>query len=343
MPNPTKFYVTELGQQQPSASDLTDGTTGTGSVVLSASPALTGSPTAPTQASTDNSTNIATTAFVAASAPRFGRKVISTTTYATISSDVGTALDVQTSSPTIIILQNSTTTQLASDNFTRADSNPISGSWTSTGAISQMQIVSNQAECGTTDVSHINASVSTAVSWPNDGYSEITIATFTSATHSVNPLYRVASANGYSIVCSPGANASQIQRFVAGQGAASIGSNFTVVSGNVVRLTCSGTTISAQVNGSTVASGTDSNYASGSAGIGGYSPDASFNLDTISLWAGGNLLAPTVFSGFVQNNGSSTVTLVPQSGLINGAASIVLAAGAGTTIATDNTNFTAII
>lgn len=38
--------------------------TGTGSVVLSDSPALTGTPTAPTQLLTDNSTNIATTAFV---------------------------------------------------------------------------------------------------------------------------------------------------------------------------------------------------------------------------------------------------------------------------------------
>lgn len=38
--------------------------TGTGSVVLSASPALTGNPTATTQAATDNSTRLATTAFV---------------------------------------------------------------------------------------------------------------------------------------------------------------------------------------------------------------------------------------------------------------------------------------
>lgn len=41
-------------------------TTGTGSVVLAASPALTGNPTAPTQTTSDNTTNIATTAFVQA-------------------------------------------------------------------------------------------------------------------------------------------------------------------------------------------------------------------------------------------------------------------------------------
>jgi hypothetical protein len=38
--------------------------TGTGSAVLAASPALTGSPTAPTQSANDNSTKIATTAYV---------------------------------------------------------------------------------------------------------------------------------------------------------------------------------------------------------------------------------------------------------------------------------------
>jgi hypothetical protein len=42
--------------------------TGTGNVVLSASPALTGSPTAPTQSAGDNSTKVATTAYVDAAA-----------------------------------------------------------------------------------------------------------------------------------------------------------------------------------------------------------------------------------------------------------------------------------
>ncbi len=42
MANPIKFYVTQLGNQQPSASDLTDGTTGSGgAVVLATSPTLT--------------------------------------------------------------------------------------------------------------------------------------------------------------------------------------------------------------------------------------------------------------------------------------------------------------
>ena len=46
------------------ASHLSNGVTGSGAVVLAASPTLTGSPIAPTQALNDNSTKIATTAYV---------------------------------------------------------------------------------------------------------------------------------------------------------------------------------------------------------------------------------------------------------------------------------------
>lgn len=49
---------------QLAASDLSNGTTGSGAVVLATSPALLIAPTAPTQATTDNSTKLATTAFV---------------------------------------------------------------------------------------------------------------------------------------------------------------------------------------------------------------------------------------------------------------------------------------
>lgn len=48
------------------ASHLSNGVTGSGSVVLAASPTLTGSPLAPTQTAGDNTTKIATTAFVTA-------------------------------------------------------------------------------------------------------------------------------------------------------------------------------------------------------------------------------------------------------------------------------------
>jgi len=51
---------------QAAASDLSNGTTGSGAVVLAGSPGLTGAPTAPTQTIGDNSTKLATTAYVQA-------------------------------------------------------------------------------------------------------------------------------------------------------------------------------------------------------------------------------------------------------------------------------------
>jgi len=69
----TKKYLSQTGNgtisavpawAQIAAADLSNGVTGSGSVVLATSPALTGSPTAPTPSANDNSTNIATTAYV---------------------------------------------------------------------------------------------------------------------------------------------------------------------------------------------------------------------------------------------------------------------------------------
>lgn len=53
---------------QPAAADLSNGVTGSGAVVLAVSPALTGSPTVPTQTANDNSTKAASTAYVDAKA-----------------------------------------------------------------------------------------------------------------------------------------------------------------------------------------------------------------------------------------------------------------------------------
>ena len=54
----------QIGGVQIAASNLSNGTTGSGAIALATSPALTGSPTAPTQTTGDNSGMIATDAFV---------------------------------------------------------------------------------------------------------------------------------------------------------------------------------------------------------------------------------------------------------------------------------------
>ena len=55
-------------QSQPAASDLSNGVTGTGAVVLAGSPALTGTPTVPTATPLTNNTQAASTAYVDAAA-----------------------------------------------------------------------------------------------------------------------------------------------------------------------------------------------------------------------------------------------------------------------------------
>ncbi len=54
----------QVGGAQISTLNLSNGQTGTGTIVLSASPALTGTPTAPTASAGTNTTQVATTAFV---------------------------------------------------------------------------------------------------------------------------------------------------------------------------------------------------------------------------------------------------------------------------------------
>lgn len=58
----TKGLVT--AGSQAAAADLSNGVSGSGAIILAASPALTGNPTAPTQSPADNSTRIATTSYV---------------------------------------------------------------------------------------------------------------------------------------------------------------------------------------------------------------------------------------------------------------------------------------
>lgn len=68
----THNFLTGIGTNgvptvaQPGAADLSNGTSGTGQVALTNSPAFTGTPTAPTPSGTDATTKVATTAFVQA-------------------------------------------------------------------------------------------------------------------------------------------------------------------------------------------------------------------------------------------------------------------------------------
>jgi hypothetical protein len=190
--------------------------------------------------------------------------------------------------------------QLASDNFQRANENPLSdgGNWTKIPGIfeSPNQIVSNLCE-GTQTNSCGN--FYSGITWPNDQYSEFTLATLT--TGSLGPVARCSSsAETYyrlQLAASGGSQAVGINLMNAGSSSTlGTSSNFSTAVGGILKIQAQGTTISAWYNGAQKLSVTDSTLSSGSAGI-YLQPFLSNNSCQISAWDGGSVVtqqaAPT--------------------------------------------------
>lgn len=87
--------------------------TGTGSTVLSISPALTGSPTAPTPVATDNSTKIATTAYVQTKTSALGSMSTQSATSVAISGGTMAAVAISTGSMNNTTITNGTINALS--------------------------------------------------------------------------------------------------------------------------------------------------------------------------------------------------------------------------------------
>ena len=186
---------------------------------------------------------------------------------------------------------------LASDNFQRANENPLSGGgvWTS-AVLNGMQIVSDLAE--TTVASATNGSAYTGITWPNDQYSEVTCApgfVAAGANYYVIPMVRIggtlSSPTCYLVFVS-GTGAVILEKYVSGTLTNLSGSatpafpTVTVHDGDVFSLKVIGTTLSVWQNGQLVCTCTDSAIASGSAGFGAFATTILADAQ-ISLWAGG--------------------------------------------------------
>lgn len=207
---------------------------------------------------------------------------------------------------------------LATDNFNRANANPIGGNWTTITGLSAMQIVSNAAtpsslspnDCG----SYYNA-----VTWPNDQYSQAKLTVVDTKTDGsgIGVAVRVAAAalTAYRVVlthASPGTNVS-LQRFLAGAFTRLWDRGAAFVDGDLVRLEVQGTTLRVFINGVQVgADFTDTNIASGNAGISYSSVATSASLDD---WEGGDFGGGTT-SGTATLTGAGTLTDVATLGAI---------------------------
>jgi hypothetical protein len=176
-------------------------------------------------------------------------------------------------------------TQLATDNFTRADANPISGPWTVASGSPRVQILSNVAAAALTTPPEF--AFNTSVSWPADQYSEITAGTLTDTSWYIGPAVRLdATAQyGYVFVYSAGSHVAFLLKYTSSGQVTLASGTFTILSSDVVRLTVIGTFLLVTQNGAVILAATDSDIAIGSAGIGFYTTGPLTN--TIGLWAAG--------------------------------------------------------
>lgn len=177
--------------------------------------------------------------------------------------------------------------QLVSDTFARANENPLSdgGNWSQPLA-GQLQIVSQIVECNGTGA--LSAALWTTLSWPNDQYTQTTIGTLTFNSE-LGLIIRSDSAlqNYYVGLCTLAEFT--LFKIVSGsptQLAQTTGLTFN--SGDTLILAMLGQNWTFFQNGTLVASGTDSTYASG---VGGFYLDANSSISNaqVTSWAGGKV------------------------------------------------------
>ncbi len=201
-------------------------------------------------------------------------------------------------------------TQLATDNFTRANANPIGGNWTTSPGDAALQIVSNKAAPGA-NTGYASAYWN-AITWPNDQWSEVTLDTENDIAY-ITAIVRMSGTDQtyYSAFCQGplGSGHLLVIKFVAGSATTLFDSGIVVVvnSGDILRLSALGTQITLYVNGVSQFQTNDSSISSGSAGMGFYSTSGSDVL-LVSKWSGGDFASginpvsggPNTFMGTMQ-------------------------------------------
>lgn len=306
----------------------------------------------------------------------FGRNVIALTTYMTVASDVGKVLDVQTSSATTITLQTSppvpafvrsygfnrtagsgTTATLAGVTFTTGDLAVITIAW-----------YNNTVGTVADAITVIDSNGNTWAKVPNTFVINPSITGGLSATGAGQQLWYSNITSGGSGITITATFPSTVQ-FPAIYGAEALGvsvidqsasnqANGVPTSGNITT-TAASTFVYGSVyddGGGSSAGGTGWTFIQ--SGFNFYENEYRLPVATGTFAATTNQagtvqftaaiaafkgVAATPFSGFIQNNGTSVVVVTPQSGLINGKASLTLEPGQGCTIGTDGTNFTAVV
>ena len=182
-------------------------------------------------------------------------------------------------------------TVLATDTFTRSDADDLGANWTEVKG--GFQIVSNAVQMWG-DAGVDSYAFYDAVAFPNDHYSKAKIVALGASDSVAGVAVRMTgTAAGGNLACYVGfvdaaGTTASIHWWNSGTYQAQLTSfGVTFTAGDTLELRAVGTTISLYINGSLAGSTTDSNLASGSAGLGSY-VSVEANSATWDDWEGGD-------------------------------------------------------
>jgi hypothetical protein len=149
----------------------------------------------------------------------------------------------------------------ASDNFNRADSTSLGANWT--------EVLDNAEVKSNAFIGNVGGGITTIARWTADAFNADQKAQCLVPDNYGGPCARVQSnGNGYWALY--GSSASTLYRVDGGTGALTSLGALTSGTNITARIEAEGTTIRVYRNGTLDLSVTDSNYASGAAGIGNY-------------------------------------------------------------------------
>ena len=214
---------------------------------------------------------------------------------------------------------------LATDNFTRANANPLSGNWTVMFSGSQggnswgtLQIVSNAAEPSVINVNGVEWY--NGVTFPPDQWAQVTVVSaITTSNNFCGPATRIsmtgtaATFYQFAAQASVGNNTWFLQKVIAGVATTLQTASLPgVTAGDVLLMIARGSSITCYRNGVLVLSANDSSITSGAAGI--YSFDStSTSATTMSPWSGGSV----TYDGLgVDDSGGQALPSVESVGVV---------------------------
>lgn len=165
-------------------------------------------------------------------------------------------------------------TVLASDAFTRANNADLGTDWTApSGTGATLKVLTNEAANSTSAtfcLEYWSGALVGGGAWPNDQYAQITVGTVveTSTDNGAGPAIRISTSADTFYISQTNTHETRVYKAVAGAFTQMGSDGAACAAGNTLRLTMTGTSISALKNGVTfIGPVTDAGIASGKAAL----------------------------------------------------------------------------